>query len=54
MNGEAGYLFKEINRQLFLARSKEQAETEEHIDSAVKDLNELKRIWQESQLPTKT
>ena len=49
MDGEAEYLFQKIQRHLFLARSKERAEAEEHIDEASKIVTELERIWKKEQ-----
>ena len=46
MDGEAEYLFEEIQRHLLLARSKEKEEAEKYIDEASKNVNELKRIME--------
>lgn len=47
MDGEAEYLFDEIQRDLLLARSQDQQEAEKYIDSASKNVNELKRVWEQ-------
>ncbi len=50
MNGEAEYLFKEVNRKLLLLRGENNKSVRDSLVDEIKhDTSELKRLWEESE-----
>ncbi len=45
MNNEVEWLFEETNRELLLLSSCDEKEKEKLLESMGKNINELKRIW---------